>query len=209
MNIDTSKLPGNSNLQKASVIRENTIETKAVAKARVRQRSAPSRFSEAFIIGDIKSVSGFVLEKVIIPNLQRLAVDTINSVARGIFMGEGVTNSVNPLSKPSGNGVTSYNSMFSGNQSKATIKRSSQSDQLSFGELIFDTYGEARLVLDQMDECLAESGVVTVADMYGFADATCPFTGNFYGWNNISSANVVPDQDGWKIKMPRCREIKD
>lgn len=179
----------------------------AVAKGRVKKDSTSRKLSDIFIVEDIETVGSFVLERVVIPALQRLAVDTINSIARGIFMGEGAIGSGNTGSRSPAN-MVSYNSMYD-NGAKGTISRRNTSGDTRFAELMFDSYGEAQLVLDKMDECLADSGVVTIADMYGFADVSCPYTGNYYGWTNISAAKIVADSDGYWIKMPKARQIKD
>lgn len=180
----------------------------AVAKGHVKKRSTFSRLSEVFVVQDIKSVGAFVFERVVVPAFQRLMVDTINSIARGVFMGEGSIGVGNTNSRtPAGH--TSYNSIYDGNQPKGAISSRKTSGDFQFAELVFDSYGEAQLVLDKMDECLADSGVVSIADMYQFADVSCPFTGNYYGWTNISTAKIVADRDGYWIKMPNARQIKD
>lgn len=181
----------------------------AVAKGHVKKRSSITKISDIFVAQDIKSVGSFVFERVVVPALQRLAVDTINSVARGIFMGESAIGSGN-VGNRSPASHTSYNSIYDASQPKATVSSNHRTKgDYQFAELVFDSYGEAQLVLDKMDECLSDAGVVTIADMYQFADVSCPFTGNYYGWHNISTAKIVADSDGYWIKMPKARPVKD
>lgn len=181
----------------------------AVAKGHIKKRSTIAKLSDIFVAQDIKSVGSFVFERVVVPALQRLAVDTINSIARGIFMGESAIGSGN-IGNRSPAGHTSYNSIYDGSQPKGALSSSRKTHgDYQFAELVFDSYGEAQLVLDKMDECLADAGVVSIADMYQFADVSCPFTGNYYGWTNISTAKIVADSDGYWIKMPKARQIKD
>lgn len=214
MKIDVSDLPGNSNMEKAANVREarrnedDVTPKNAIVKGHIKKRSSAERISEVFIAQDLKTVAGVVFERVIIPNLRRLAVDTIDSIARGVFMGDDSVGASRGERNPLRN--TSYYSYYENNSgAKATTASHKTPGQYRFAELIFDSYGEAQLVIDKMDECLEDCGVVTIADMYGFADVTCPYTGNYYGWTNIASAKIVADSDGYWIKMPKAKPIKD
>lgn len=187
---------------------ESARTKRPVAKGKIKNKSGLSSFTDIFVAQDFKTVSSFVIERVIVPSLQRLAVETINSLARGIFMGEGSIASYNSSGRSPANYV-SYNSMYESGQPKAIVSNKKTSGDHQFAELTFDNYGEAQLVLDAMDECLADSGVVTIADMYSFAEVSCPYTGNYYGWTNISNAKIVADSDGYWIKLPKARPIKN
>ena len=72
-------------------------------------------------------------------------------------------------------------------------------------DLIFNTRGDAELVLSSMDEAIEKYGVVSVGDLYDLADVT---TRNYmvheYGWTNIRSASVIRVKDGYMIKLPRA-----
>lgn len=204
MAIENSDAGKDTQLRNTSSAKSHT----AVAKGHLKKKSVSSKISDIFIAQDFKSVSSFVFERVIVPALRRLAVDTINSVARGIFMGENAVGSGN-IGNRSPAGHVSYNSMYDSDKPKGTLSRHKTAGEYRFQELVFDSYGEAQLVLDAMDECIGDAGVVTIADMYSFAEVSCPYTGNYYGWNNISSAKIVSDSDGYWIKMPPARAIKD
>lgn len=177
-----------------------------VAKGEIRKKPATTRLSDIFIAQDIKSVGSYVFERVIVPALQNLAVNTINSVARGVFLGEGAINTFNDT-KRMGNGHTSYNSMYGRTQTKTYI--GTASSRVSFEELSYDDYGDAQLVLDVLDECIQNSGYATIADLYEASQRTCPYTGEYFGWRDISKARIVQDGDKWWLKMPKAMEIRE
>lgn len=205
MNIEPNGPNGKAagGIQKAS----GDARVKPVAKGSIRKVSH-ARITDIFIAQDIKSVWGYVFERVVIPAFQNLAVNTINSIARGVFLGEGSINTFRENSSRPSTGYTPYGSMY---QSGSTARSSGHktSGQFRFEELSYDDYGEAQLVLDALDECIANSGYATIADMYTASELTCPFTGNYYGWKDLSKARIVQEGDRWWLKMPRATEIKD
>lgn len=214
MNINVNDLPGNSNMQKAQDIREVrrneddvTKPSKAVAKGHIRKTSPATRISDVFVAEDIKSVANHVFSNLIVPRFKVLIVDAISSAARAFFLGESVIDG--SAARQSGSGYTPYNSIYGG--VKTTVKTSSSSGYgFQLNETIeFDTYGDAKLVLDKMDEMLMDAGEVSISDMYAAADRSCPYTYEYYGWKNISSAKIVLDSSGkYWIKMPKPISLK-
>lgn len=210
MKIDTSNLPGNSNLQKSEAKRDARKSIGegspiAVAKGHARKGSGKSFLANVFIAQDLGSVASFVFERVVVPALQRLAVDAINGVARGVFMGEGAIGDSSSRS-PISSGYTNYNSIYDANSPKTRTRGAVSSE---YPDIIFDDYGDARLALDYMDDCISNKGYLTLAEMYGCADMTAPYTAEYVGWTDISKAKIVGDADGYWIKMPRYKDIRN
>ena len=209
MKIDIPDLPGNSNIEKSRQANttEQNSETKAVAQGRLKTVKRRTRLSDIFTPEDTSSVASFVFTRLIIPRLQVLAVDTINAVARAIFLGERTSE---PSRKTPG-GYTSHQGYYGGEKKSAAKLSSSKKTKGSFQfqEVIVDSYGDAQLILDRLDEQLDNQGYVSVSDLYEAARLPCPFTGNYYGWENISSARIVTDSDGYLIEMPEPHALKD
>ena len=212
MNINIDDLPGNSNTQKAKEIREIrkneddvTPKRKAVAKARVRKQATTTRISDIFVAEDIKSVANHVFSNLIIPRFKVLIVDTITSATRAFFLGESVIDGSS--ARRDSSGLIPYNSIYG---TKTTVRSSSDQGRsiFKYDDLLFDNYGDARLLLDTLDEMIADSGEVSVSDMYAAVDRSCPYTYEYFGWKNISSAKIVNDTDGYWIKMPRPVQLK-
>lgn len=212
MQIDTSELPGNSNLAKSEETREIRSQDaipsrKVVAKGEIHKKSTFSKLSDIFQPKDIRSVAIDVFERLIVPNGKALLVDTINSVARGVILGEGAEDYKSSSKNPTG--YVSYQGYYSNGRTKAAEISNHKTDgRFQFDEITYDDYGKAQYVLDQMDECIQDGGYVTVADMYSMSGMTCPFTGNYWGWTNISKAKIVPDHGRWWLKMPPAIQIR-
>ena len=74
-------------------------------------------------------------------------------------------------------------------------------------EVIISSLGAAVDVLNQMDDSIAEYQVVSVADFYDLVGLPAPYTGNNYGWTDLSSAKIVGVRDGYIIRLPRAVPI--
>lgn len=78
-------------------------------------------------------------------------------------------------------------------------------------EIEFNTYGDAKIVLDAMDDLLSRFKKVRVADMYDLCHLVSPHTAYRYGWYDIRSARIIQDRRSGKyiIEMPRAVPIFD
>lgn len=212
MNINVNDLPGNSNMQKAKDIREArrneddvTKPSQVVAKGHIRKTSTATRISDVFVAEDIKSVANHVFSNLIVPRFKVLIVDAISSAARAFFLGESVIDG--SAARMSNSGNVPYNSIYG---SKTTVRTTPSSGSgFQYNEqIIFDTYGDAKLLLDKMDDMIVDAGEVSISDMYAAAGRSCPYTYEYYGWKNISSAKIVSDSGGYWIKMPKPIQLK-
>lgn len=221
MNIDVSNLPGNSNTEKARIRREgakanNESASKSITVTNANVRKPPTRvrLSDILIKQDIVSVAEHVFVNTIMPRLANLAVEVVDGIARGVFLGE-TTEYSRSRALPSEH--VSYQQYY-GKQTVQARKTSNNSFRYGtrFDDVIFETFGDAQIVLDKLDDMINETGVVSIADLYSAAEGhtinpnlSCPFTGNYYGWTDISKAKVTSDGRVYWIKLPSAREIKD
>ena len=77
-----------------------------------------------------------------------------------------------------------------------------------YDDIVFETRGDADLVLDQLESAINTYGIASVADLYDLAGITCrSYTANKYGWSDIRSAKVVRIRDGYILELPRTVQI--
>lgn len=215
MKIDIPDLPGNSNMEKATKereVRKNeddvTPKRHAVVKGHVKQKQTKTTLADLIIKQDFHSAAEFAFINVIIPRFQNLVVDTITSVIRGIFLGENSVPSSNGFRTRPVSSIVNYNKMHT--SSSITTKAAKVANSgFKYNIVTLDSYGDAQLVLDKMEEMLETQGYVSIADMYECVDASCPYTYNYYGWTDISKAKIVEDGGEYWIKLPSAYQIKD
>lgn len=219
MKIEIPDLPGNSNMEKEDSIRsirneEDDISPRrrAVVQGKESTRIAKTSLLELVIKKDLKTVMEETMVNVTIPYIQNLLINIVDSVARGVFLGETYYPSIGNIRSRSSS-ITNHvsydrmhpkTSLGSGTKTKASQIVNSQ---FSYNIVTVDEYGKAQLMLDQMEEILADQGYVSIADMYECADVSCPWSYTYYGWTDISKAKIVGNGEEYWIKLPNARPI--
>lgn len=76
-------------------------------------------------------------------------------------------------------------------------------------ELVFETRGDADLVLKQMKAIIQDYGYVSVADLYDLALIPCrDYALTKIGWTDIGSSKVIQIAEGYKIELPKPIPIR-
>ena len=178
---------------------EKKIEAVAHAKG-TRKRN---KFVNSVISEEAGNVKNYILLDVLIPALKKAISDVVTNGVDMILYGE-----TGRTSKSRGSKV-SYRSYY--DDDRRYRDRSERRDYRSAGydyeDLIFETRGEAELILDNMYDIIDRYKVVTVADLYDLAGERARHTDNKFGWTDIGSASVVRIRDGFVIKLPRAMAI--
>lgn len=77
----------------------------------------------------------------------------------------------------------------------------------NYEDLVFETRGDAELVLSEMDDMLEKFKVVSISDMFDFAGVSSNYTDNKYGWTDLREAYVERCRDGYCIRLPRPQAL--
>ena len=172
--------------------REKIVSGKVTTK-----KNSARKFADIFLAEDIGSVKDHVLMEVLVPAISNTILDIITNAANMVF------GKYSGNKKRSGSRI-SYN-RYSDPRDERHSSRTRAQSRLDYEDIVFDSYGEAELVLDEMDNVLDDRHEVTVADLYDMAGLYAPFTMNRYGWTNLSSAKVMREGTGYIIKLPKAR----
>ena len=194
--MDLTNYPSNSRKSKEQ---DNTKRVeKAVASGKARKKNGVTKFADAFISEDIKTVKSYVFSEVLIPALQKLLVDTVNnSINMMVYGNEGKARSSN-MPRVS---YRSYDDRRDNNRARARSK-------YDFDDVIFDTRGDAETTLDSMYDILEKYQAVSVADLYDLAGLRGNHTDNKYGWTDLRGAYVNrASGGGYIVRLPRVSPL--
>lgn len=208
--IDTSKFEPNShkyNNQKAAQ-EARKIERVTTGAVKTRKRGLGKRFADIFLTEDVGDVKTYLIYDVMIPAIKENIADLISSAIGMLFFGEASRRVRRPAGGGNQNGSKiNYGGYFGNNQRTERMPNYQRSRVAhNFEDIVFETRGEAELVLDGMLEILgSECHQVTVADFYDLAGMTTNFTDNKFGWTDLRTARVngSPSRGYW-IDLPRC-----
>lgn len=180
---------------------EKKVEKVISGSASVQKKSELRRFADIFVSEDAGDVKDYLIWDILVPSIRRGLHDMITSVADMVF-GKGRTAG----SATSGASRVNYRAYYepeTRSRPGQTVARTGY----AFDDIVVDSRGEAETVLQQMDDLIANYGLVSVADLYDLVGINGSYTDNRYGWTNIASAKVVRVPTGYMLKLPKVMPL--
>ena len=178
---------------------EKKIQPVAHAKG-TRKRN---KFVNSVISEEASNVKNYVVMDVLIPALKKAISDVVTNGIDMILYGE------TGHTKKSGGSKVSYRSYYYDDDRRDRDRNYNRyrSAGYDYDDLVFESRGEAEMILDSMFDIMDRYRVVTVADLYDLAGTPGRYTDNKFGWTDLSMAQVVRIRDGFVIKLPRALAI--
>ena len=171
--------------------REKVVSSKVTTK-----KNNARKFADIFIAEDIGSVKDHVLMEILVPAISNTILDIITNAADMVF------GKYSGNKKRKGSRI-SYSRLSDPRDDRRSGTRAQS--RFDYEDIIFDSYGDAEIVLDEMDNLIEKFHEVTVADLYDLAGLNAPFTANKYGWENIATAKPMRVSGGYALKLPKAR----
>lgn len=180
---------------------EKKLDKVVTGAAKTKKKSAARRFLNIFAPDDAENVKSSIRSDVIVPGVKAAIADVISIVLFGDTGRIG--------SRKSGGSRIAYQKYYDDRRDdRREYGRPRAAVGFEYDDIIFETRGDADLVLDQLESAIAKYEVASVADLYDLAGVTCRnYTANRYGWSDIQSAKVVRTSEGYVIRLPRAVQI--
>ena len=184
--------------------KKERVEQRPVVKGNVKIKKEPlsRKFCEVFLSDSLENVKSYLFYDVIVPIVKDLLSSMIGNGSDMLIYGR---------SRGSRRGGSSDRENYSRISRGSNIGRSegvirgNPGGRHSYKDIIFDSRGDAREVLDCMQDILDRFKMVSVADFYELAHAEeCEtYADRKYGWFKLDDAEIVRDRDGFRIILPR------
>ena len=180
---------------------EKKLDKVVTGAKKKKKKSEARRFLNIFAPDDAENVKSSILSDVIVPGVKAAIADVISIVLFGDTGRIG--------SRKSGGSRIAYQKYYDDRRDdRREYGRPRAAVGFEYDDIIFETRGDADLVLDQLESAIAKYEVASVADLYDLAGVTCRnYTANRYGWSDIQSAKVVRTSEGYVIRLPRAVQI--
>lgn len=203
--IDLNALPSNSNKAKEAE-KAHVVEKVVTGKVSSRKKNFFKRSADALLADDMQSIKGYLISDVVVPAIRDTIVDLVENGIRMMVYG----NTVGRRGRHSASSTAyvSYNGYYSSNQRSKPEPKQQVARSRDFDEFVFETKGDAEMVLDQMLELIDIYGQVTVNDFYDLIGKTGDFTDDRFGWTNLSTASTPRVKGGYIINLPRVQALK-
>lgn len=179
---------------------ERKLEKVVSGEAKTRKKSEVKKFASIFVPEDTESVKSYILTDVIIPGIKNAIADAISIILFGEAGRIG--------SRRDGKSKIAYQKYYDDRRDDRRDYGRPRATGFEYDDILFETRGDADLVLDQLESAIANYGIASVADLYDLAGITCrSYTANKYGWTDIRTAKVVRTRDGYILQLPRTVQI--
>lgn len=176
-----------------------------------KKKSVATKLAETFVADDVSNVKDYILFDVLIPGIK----DTISTIFHNSLDMIMFGSSKNRSRSASTNSRTSYTRYYDernyrrDDRDRDRVNYSSR--RCDIDEIIFRTKREAEEVLFEMQELYDRFRNVSIADLYQLIDKPVDsrnWTLNDYGWEDLSSVDVIRVPDGYLLRLPRPKSIK-
>ena len=208
---DLAEYKSNSNKSRDnenSAPKERHIEPVITGTAVVKERSTIGKIKDSIIAESFANVISYLCTDVVIPSFKALFCDLVDKGARRWMYGKSAD------ARQSNTSKISYGSYFNGGPGTVRIGEPSKAlmsgSVYDYGDIFFNSRGDAEAVLESMCDLLEFQQVVSVGDLYDLSGVqTTNYLVNNYGWTSLIGAKVMDSDNGYFIKFQtRAKEIK-
>lgn len=187
--------------QKNAPSDERRVSKIVKGNVKTKKKSEISKLADIFIVEDIHTVISYAFTDVLVPGAKKIIRDVLFESIDMLFGTTGRSGR-----KSDGPNV-SYAKFYDKDrrEERRSYDAPSARSKFDYDSLIFESRGEANMVLDEMNNVIDTYKFVSVADLYEMAGVNnAPYTSNKFGWSNINTAEVVRVSDGYVIKLPKA-----
>ena len=178
---------------------EKKVEKVVSGTVKTRKRGF---LASSGIADGANNVRNYAIHDVLVPAFLKAVEDVVSNGIHMFLYGE-----PNYGKRSSGASRVSYRQFYDRGNDRDRYEPRYRSTGYDYEDLVFESRGEAELILDNMYDILERYRVVTVADLYDLAGEPGRHTDNKYGWTDISNASVARIRDGYVIKLPRALPV--
>ena len=180
---------------------DKKLEKVVSGGTKTRKKSEVKKFANIFVPEDTENVKSYIVMDVIVPGIKNAIADVVSIMLfgeSGRLGGRGGKDS-----------RVSYQKYYDDRRDdRRDYGRPRAAAGFEYDDIIFETRGDADLVLGQLEAAIDQYGIASVADLYDLAGITCrSYTANKYGWTDIRTAKVVRIRDGYILQLPRTVQI--
>ncbi len=184
-----------------------------------KKKSEFQKFKENMLGDGDKSLKNYVVDDIILPTVQRMFVDVVDSFSDAVM--DGLQMSLfgevmgsrsrggrrRSRSRMDYRGISERRSGVGRDDFRSPRRRMESRSDYDFEELTFEKRSDAQAVLEDMIEEVETSGLVTVGDLYEFAGMVPESTDYNYCWTSLRNARVVTDRDGFRLSLPYVKPV--
>lgn len=203
--MEPTQFPANSSAAKAHEADQalpSRVKQVTTGEVKRKKRSLRRQFSEAFVGGDLKTSSRYVLFDILLPGARDMIWESVSGGFERLIFGDGRRRSSHssPPHRPEYTNYSNYSSVRNMVPAGRSLTRARS--RHNFDDVVLESRSEAEQTLDQMFEVLSTYGTVTVADFYQIVGLAPAHTDYKWGWTDLQGSRVSRDNNGYLLDLP-------
>ena len=207
--MENYEFEGNSFKSRREQTPKERVKLEAVVSEKPVIGKKKWRLIDCFYTPSDKSLPEYIVQDLIIPNVNRAIGTVLHGIVTKIF---GVGTGSGPIYRP-------MNDWWGGSRGESYVEYSArtaqtrQKPQQPTVSTDLESYAlrsreDAERVLEGLDAYLETYDNVPVSAFFELIGITSPYTYNDYGWVNLAEAKVVTTENGYAIRFPRPVRIR-
>lgn len=208
--------PSNTKLPKANPAQKPEKQERiTTGQVVLKKKSLTSRFRDAFVSDDGRSVFVGVLRDVLVPAGKDMLADASQEAVSRALWGE------SRGTRRTSGGPMNYNGIAATLASRVNYSRPTQMapdprqaetrrqstiptrGRVEIQDIFLQTRIEADEVIAKLNHLIAQYGQATVADLFDLVGVTGEYTDERFGWVNMQGARPHKTRDGYLLDLPR------
>lgn len=163
------------------------------------KKSGIRTVKDVILSGDGEDVKTYVVWDILVPTVKRAISEIVDMIIWGKNGKRG---------KGSNSDYVAYNK-FSDPRHDHRRDNGPAKVRYTYRDITIETRGEAESVLRQMQDIVAEYGMVSIADLYEMVGETGAHTDHNYGWTDLRNVGISRGRDGYMLDLPKAISLKN
>lgn len=186
--------------EQKALANEKKVEKIVTGKVKTVKKSGFRKIADGIKSKDFKGIASFVISDHIIPGIKDIVWKAGKNTLEMLIFGE-----VSKEKKANSwrADYVSYNK-YSDRYDSRPASRPENKAPRHYEDLRFETAKEAEEVLDSMQGMIDQYDAVSILALYEMCGINGDYTDNRYGWENLASATVGRDRDGYYLNLPKA-----
>lgn len=211
--MDDLQFQGNSFKSRREAAQESSSKLKAVVSEKPVVGKKKWRLIDCFYTPSDKSLKERIIEDLLIPNVRRAIGMTAQGIVTMIFgVGPGYGNAFKAVNNwwndTRGDSYVEYSARAAQTGSHHRTQQNQPHVSTDLESYALRTREDAERVLEGLDAYLETYDAVPVSAFFELIGITAPHTYYDFGWTNLSSVKVIPNENGYSIRFPKPIRIK-
>lgn len=193
--------------ENVEIKKEEPLPTPIVSgEVKARKKTMADKAKSLFIKEDAKSVWSYVFGDILIPALKNTFVDMVRNGVEMMVLGTIRPKRYDDRRSDYGSPRIRYQDYYDRDYDSSRGRvQTYAAPTYSYNDMVFETRGDAELVITRLRERIRESGSVSISYLYSLVNWDSDYTASGYGWTYLGAdvSDIILTRNGYWLRLPK------